>query len=116
MWQAVILSKFNHFRVNQNKAQILWSSLVAHGQKHGVEANRFTAAGAARNKHVRHFIQVAEYDVAVDILTQNKGKWICTLTELFAINKFTQTYRTYLCIWHFDTNRIFARDWRFHTD
>ena len=64
MRNTLILRKFNHLRVNQQKLYFIRRSLKQNTHKNRVHANRFTGACSTCNKQVRHFSKVSNNNFA----------------------------------------------------
>ncbi len=74
MWNAFIDRKFQHFRVDHNKAHIFRRRFIEHAQDHGVNAHRLTGTGSTRHQQVRHFRKIGHDRFTSDIFPQHHAQ------------------------------------------
>ncbi len=72
MRQCIVLLQLDHLRVNHHEPELVGRKLVEQRGDDGIDADRFAGAGAAGDKQVRHFREVGDDGMAIDILAQRE--------------------------------------------
>ena len=61
-----------------------------------------------------HLVEFTHYGVTSNVFTNRKAKWLTTTIPLLARKNRVNTYIGSFTVRHFNTNRLLARNWRFH--
>ena len=73
MGQRVVLLQLDDLRVNHHEAKLVGRKAVEQRRDDGIDADGFAGAGAAGDEAVRHFREVGDNRMAIDILAERDG-------------------------------------------
>ena len=74
MRNAVVGRELDAFGIDHDEPHLGWSGSHEHRHDHGIDADGFTGAGCTADEQVRHFCEVADNRVALDILSDRHLK------------------------------------------
>ena len=106
--QGVVLLQLDDLGVDHDEAQLIGRKLVKQRSDDGIDADRFAGAGAAGDEQVRHFREVSDDRMAIDILAQRERDAGLGFAPFFGFEEVAHDDFGLDGIRHLDTDGTFA--------
>ena len=108
MGDAFINRQLQHFRIDQDKPDLVGISLVEQGQDGCIDANGFARTGCSCNQQMRHSGKIGDDGIARDILAQRNGQVRCRVAVYLGTQDFGQPDDLPFGIRQFKRHVVFA--------
>src|ERR1035437_3840065 len=100
--QRVVLLQLDHLRVNHDEAELVGGEAVEQGTDDGVDADGFAGTGAAGDEQVRHFREVGDNGVAVNVFAQRQRDTGFDVAPFVGLEEVAHNHRSLDRVGHFN--------------
>ena len=108
--------KLDDFRINHHEAQLIRREAVEQRGDDGIDANGFAGTGAAGDEAVRHFREVGDDGMAVNVLAERDGNARLGIAPFVRLEQIAHDDFRLDGIRHFDADGTFSRHGREDVD
>ena len=106
--QGVVLLQLDDLRVNHHEAELVGREAVEQRGDDGVDADGFAGAGAAGDEQVRHFREVGDDRMAVNVLAQRERNARLGVAPFVGLEQVAHDDLGLDRVRHFDADGAFA--------
>ena len=107
MRQRIIMLQLDHLRIDHNEPQLIRRKSVQQRSNNRIDANRFSRARAPGDQQVRHFAQIRDDRVAIDILAQRQWNTGLRIAPFFRFQQIAHDHFSLDGIGNFHSYRAF---------
>ena len=116
MRQRVVLLQLDHLRIDHHEPELVGRKAIEQRRDDRIDANGFAGAGAAGDQQVRHFREVGDDRMAVNIFAQRERDLRFGVAPFLGFQQVAHDDLGFDGVRHFDADGAFSGHWRENVD